>query len=87
MDDSLNSFFSLLFLKETTLTLTESASRLLVSALRDMEEAYTEDLYETALSTTGCLKNVLKSASGSYQAAQNSQFPSKVTWFNPFLLT
>lgn len=61
--------------------MTETATNLLSSALNDPEEPFTSEMEETAVSVTGCLKNVLQSASsGSHSdgKTQENQSSSKV---------
>ena len=56
--------------------LTDSTANMLVSALNDVEEPFSPALEQTAVSVTGCLTNVLQSASGGSQsngASQESQ--------------
>ena len=48
--------------------MTEATSNVLLDALNDPEEPLTAEVEETAVAVAGCLKNVLKSSSGSSQA-------------------
>ena len=66
--------------------LTDSATHLLMSALNDIEEPFSSELEESAAGVTGCLKNVLQSATGPGQANGDSlgnQSSSKVDRHNP----
>ena len=53
--------------------MTGTVTNLLSTALNDPEEPFTPELDETASSVTGCLSNVLKSASGGSQPNDTSQ--------------
>ena len=46
----------------------ETATNELVNTLNDPEEPFTAEVEEAAIGVAGCLKNVLKSASGASQA-------------------
>ena len=46
---------------------TDSATNALASALNDKEQPFTAEMEDSATSVTGCLKNVLQSASGPSQ--------------------
>ena len=52
--------------------LTDRATTLLAAALNDIEEPFSVELEETAASATGCLTNVLQSASGASEANGDS---------------
>lgn len=47
---------------------TDHETNLLISDLNDIEQPFSAELEESAASITGCLKNVLQSASGDSQA-------------------
>lgn len=60
---------------------TDSASNALASALNDIEQPFTAEMEDSAASVTGCLKNVLQSASGPSQVnggSELNQIPAKV---------
>lgn len=61
---------------------TDSATNALTSALNDMEQPFTAEMEESATSVTGCLKNVLQSASGPSQETGGSELnkPSAKVW-------
>ena len=66
--------------------MTETVTGLLATALNDPEEPFTSELDETAASVTGCLSNVLKSASDGSQPNNTSQVTYKFSellrnWF------
>ena len=48
--------------------MSETATNELVNALNDPEEPLTPEVEEAAVGVAGCLKNVLKSSSGTSQA-------------------
>jgi len=48
--------------------MSETATKELVNTLNDPEEPFTAEVEEAAVGVAGCLKNVLKSASGASQA-------------------
>ena len=50
------------------LQMSETATKELVNSLNDPEEPLTPEVEEAAVGVAGCLKNVLKSASGASQA-------------------
>lgn len=52
---------------------TDSATNALASALNDIEQPFTAEMEESATSVTGCLKNVLQSASGQSQITGGSE--------------
>ena len=58
----------------------ETATNELVNTLNDPEEPLTQEVEEAAVGVAGCLKNVLKSASGASQGTVSSKV-------NPFWLT
>ena len=53
--------------------LTDATTELLKSALGDLEEPFSDELEESAVSITTCLKNVLKSAPGSKKESGDSR--------------
>ena len=53
--------------------LTDATTELLKSALGDLEEPFSDELEESAVSITACLKNVLKSAPGSNKESGDSR--------------
>ena len=62
--------------------LTDTTTNILVFSLNDVEEPFSPALEETAVGVTGCLTNVLQSASGATEANRAStenQSSSKVT--------
>ena len=64
---------------------TDRATNTLASALNDIEEPFTAQMEESATSVTGCLKNVLQSASSQSQETGSSVLkkpPAKVRGIN-----
>lgn len=53
--------------------LTDVTTELLKSSLNDIEEPFSDEMEESAASITACLKNVLKSASGSGKESGDSR--------------
>ena len=53
--------------------LTDATTELLKSALGDLEEPFSDELEEMAVSITTCLKNVLKSAPRSNKESGDSR--------------
>ena len=58
--------------------MSEAATKELVNSLGDPEQPFTPEVEETAVGVTGCLKNVLKSSSGSSQPTQGASSSTKV---------
>lgn len=64
---------------------TDSATNALAFALNDIEEPFTAEMEESANSVTGCLKNVLQSASSQSHETGSSELnkpPAKVRGIN-----
>jgi len=61
---------------------TDSATTALTSSLNDVEQPFTAEMEDSATSVTGCLKNVLQSASGPRQETVGSELnkPSAKVW-------
>lgn len=57
------------FFQNLAMDMSETQTDQISSILNDPEEPFTAEVEETAVGVAGCLKNVLKSASGANQAA------------------
>ena len=65
--------------------MTEKTTGLLLSALNDLEQPFSAELDEAAMSVTICLNNVLQSASGqSNGAAEEAKARDKVEYFRKY---